>query len=71
MRNAIMKLYPNRDNSALYIRSMGKMLRVTAIFTKNEDANRHTAKPGNTDAVVAVSGSLVILADVHDKGTKL
>lgn len=52
----------------LYVRSMGKLLRVTAIFDNDEDANRHMARSDNNDAVVAVFGSFVLLADVYDKG---
>ena len=64
-----MKVYGINDSETkLFVRSMGKMLRVTAMFTDDDDANEHMAKPGNDDAVVAVSGNLVILADAHDKG---
>jgi len=28
-----MKIYPNREKTTLYIRSMGKLLAVTSIFT--------------------------------------
>jgi hypothetical protein len=56
------------SNQSLYVRSMGKLLRVTAIFDNDDDANRHMAQSGNNDAVVAVFGKLVLLADVYDQG---
>jgi len=63
-----MKLYPNKDETKLYVRSMGKMLKITAIFDDDDSANKHMAKPDNNDGVVATSGNLVLLADVYDKG---
>lgn len=56
------------DTETLYIRSMGKALRVTAIFTSADAANAHMARPGNNDAVVAEVNGLVLLADKGDRG---
>ena len=64
------KLYPNKDGAALYVRSMGKSLKVTAIFDNDDDANKHISRADNNDAVVCVAGNLVILADVYDKGER-
>ena len=55
----------------IYIGSMGKALRVTAVFADDDSANRHMEKTSNEDAVVAVFGNLVILADVHDNGVPM
>jgi hypothetical protein len=56
------------DGKQLYIRSMGKALRVVAIAESDEEANRVCAR---TDAwaVVATLGSLVLIADKYDPGT--
>jgi len=51
----------------LIIRSMGKSLRVTAIFDNDDDANKHMEK--TEDAVIAVVGPYVFLANKYDKGT--
>lgn len=61
-----MKLNPEQT---LYIRSMGKALQVTAIFTDISAANRHMER--SNDAVVAEFGKLIFLADVGDKGIKI
>jgi hypothetical protein len=60
-----MKLNPEQK---LYVRSMGKMLRVTAMFDNDDAANAHMARGGNDDAVVAVFEPYVLLADKYDKG---
>ena len=57
-----------KEHQQLYVRSMGKMLRVTAFYTAVDDANRHMERPGNTDAVVAEFGQLILLADIGDRG---
>ena len=60
------------DREHFYIRSMGKALRVTAMFTSDDAANRHMERPGNNDAVVAVfKNGLVLLADKGDRGISL
>ena len=56
------------DTEHLYIRSMGKLLRITAIYTDNQLANDHCLS--TNDAVVAVlKGGLILLADKGDRGT--
>jgi hypothetical protein len=57
-----------KQEQSLYVRSMGKLLRVTAIFQTDDEANAHMARGDNNDAVVAVFGPLVLLADMYDKG---
>ena len=50
----------------IYINSMGKRLKLTAIFDNDVDANKHMEK--TDDAVVAVFGKYVLLANRYDKG---
>lgn len=57
------------EKQNLYVRSMGKALRVTAIFSEDDDANRHMAK--SDDAVVACFGRLTFMARKYDKGAKI
>lgn len=60
-----------KETEMLYVRSMGKALRVTAIFDNDDEANAYMAQPGNDDAVVAVFGKFVLLARKWDKGIAL
>lgn len=55
-----------RPEQKFYLRSMGKLLRVTAIFTDEDKANRHMAR--TNDAVIAVCGKFIFLADKGDRG---
>lgn len=57
------------ETEMLYVRSMGKALRVTAIFTNDDAANARMAKVD--EGVVAVFGPFVLLANLHDKGIKI
>ena len=56
-----------KPEHGLYVQSMRKFLRVTAMFDSDDAANAHMAKHGD-DAVVACFGPFVLLANVHDKG---
>ena len=58
------------DHQALYVRSMRKALRVTAIFTDDSEANAHMAKHPD-DAVVACFGPFIFLASRRDKGADI
>lgn len=53
----------------LFVYSMGKRLRVTAICSTNEEANLHMEKHGD-ETVIAVFGPFVFLANKYDKGEK-
>lgn len=57
------------EKQGLFVASMGKLLRVTAMFDSDEDANQYMAAH-NSEAVVACFGHFVLLANVHDKGLK-
>ena len=54
------------EQHSIYVRSMGKALRVTAIFLSDDAANRHMAR--TNDAVVCEIGPYIFLADKGDKG---
>lgn len=59
----------NKQHS-FYFRSMGKVLRVTAIFTNDNDANEYMSK-NRDEGVIAVVNGYVFLANVYDKGIKV
>lgn len=59
-----------QDHEFLYIHSMGKRIRVTAIYTDTDDANRHMERSDNNDAVIACFGPFIFLADKYDTGIK-
>lgn len=61
-----MKLKPEQ---VLYVQSMGKALRVTAIFDNPSDANHYMAR-NKDEAVVAELGTMVLIANVYDKGAR-
>jgi hypothetical protein len=52
---------------SLYVRSMGKALRVTVIATSDAEANDYMAKHDD-DACIAVFGPFVLLANRYDPG---
>ena len=54
----------------LYVSSMRKALRVTAIFDNDREANEHMAKHSEA-AVVACVGPLVLIADKYDQGINI
>lgn len=57
------------DKHIMYFRSMGKLLRITAIFTDIDECNRHCEK--SNDAVIAESGKFIFCADMGDKGSNV
>jgi hypothetical protein len=59
-----MRLKPNQ---ALYVRSMGNALRVTAIFTSADEANEYT-ESHRDEGVVAQFGPYILLANLYDPG---
>jgi hypothetical protein len=59
-----------KDDQRLYIRSLGKVLRVTAVFTNVDAANVYmAATPG--ESCIAVYGDLILLARTNDEGGKI
>jgi len=58
------------ETETLYVRSMGKALRLLAIADNDDDANRYMSR-NDRAAVVACFGPLVLMADKHDNGTTI
>lgn len=56
-----------KNEHHLYIRSMGKALRVTAWFTSDDEAN-HWMERNSGHGVVAVLDGLILIANVYDTG---
>ena len=54
----------------LYIRSMGKALRVTAIFQDVDEANKYMEQ-NKDEGVVAEFNGMVLLADLYDHGAEI
>lgn len=61
------EVYRPKPGELVYIFSMGKRLKLTAIATSDDAANRHMAK-NPKDAVVACFGPLVLMANRYDQG---
>lgn len=55
-----------KSDEQIYIHSMGKRLKLTAVALTDDAANEHCGK--TDDAVVACFGSLVLLANKYDNG---
>lgn len=62
-----MALFRPENNQQVFVYSMGKKLKLTAIADTDEDANRHMAR--TDDAVVACFGTLVLMASKYDSGS--
>jgi hypothetical protein len=56
----------SKPEEKLYLYSMGKRLRVTAIFTDVQDANRYME--GKDEGVIAELGPFIFLANLYDPG---
>lgn len=55
----------------LYVRSMGKALRVIAIAETDAEANAYSEKHDEAAVVAIVAPNLILLADKYDPGTKI
>ncbi len=53
----------------LYVRSMGKLLAVTALFDNDDKANAYCETHAD-EGVVANGGGLVMVANLYDHGTR-
>lgn len=62
-----MALFRAENGQQVFIYSMGKKLRLTAIADNDEDANKHMAR--TDDAVIACFGTLVLMASRYDNGS--
>jgi hypothetical protein len=58
------------EGQTLYVRSMGKALRVLAVFTDNDECNAYCARVDKA-AVVAEFGPFIFVADRYDGGTAI
>ena len=56
-----------KEDQKLYLYSMGKRLRITAIFHSDDEANAYMEKNGD-EAVIAVADPYVFIANKYDKG---
>ncbi len=54
------------EEQNLYLKSMGKALRITGIFESIDDCNNHCSKCN--DGVIAEFGKYIFTADIYDKG---
>ena len=57
-----------KATETLLFRSMGKSLRIIAIFTTESDANAYMAKHDNA-ACIAEFGPFIFLANKYDQGS--
>ena len=58
------------DEQLLYVRSMGKALRVTAIHTSDAEANAYMGRHRD-EGCVAVFGPFVLCANLYDQGISI
>jgi microcompartment protein CcmK/EutM len=56
----------SKENELLLIYSMGKKLKITAMFDNDDECNKHLAQ--SNDSVIACFGGFVLCADKSDKG---
>lgn len=52
----------------LYVRSMGKVLRVTAVFSTVDECNEHCRKHPEQGVVAEMPEGPILLANIYDKG---
>lgn len=57
------------NNQCMYLRSMGKALKITGIFTNIEKANQFCSETNN--GVIAEFGKFIFTADMGDKGVSI
>ena len=54
----------------MYVRSMSKALRITAIFETKDEANAHMSRHKD-QGVVARFGKYILLANLYDSGAEI
>ena len=62
-----MKLKPEQ---MLYVRTMGKALKVTAVFTDDDSANAYMSNHSD-EGVVAEFAPYIFIANVYDNGIQI
>lgn len=63
-------LWKSKEDEYLWIYSMGKKMRVTAITDNDKEANAHMEKTGVREGVIACFGPFVFMANLYDRGEK-
>lgn len=58
----------SKAQEKIYLYSMGKRLRVTAMFTDVKDANAYMERHDD-EGVIAELGPFIFLANLYDQGT--
>ena len=62
--------YTFKETHNVYIRSMGKLLRITAIAVGDDAANAYM-ETHDSAAMIAECGPFIFMADKYDPGTKI
>ena len=65
-----MKIYPGKEKTELYMRSMGKALKVTSIFTTVDSTNAYL-ETHRDEGVVAEADGLIFCANTYDHGVEI
>lgn len=69
MNNQIAHINGDGTKMQIYLRSMGKLLAVTAIFFNDSDCNAYLENHRD-EGVIAEGGGLVFCANLYDHGTR-
>ena len=59
-----------KEKQTVYVRSMGKVLEVSAIFDNDSDANKYMEKH-HDEGVIAVFGNYVFIAEMYQPGLRV
>jgi len=59
-----------KEHQAIYVRSMGKALRVTALFTSDSEANQFMKKNPDHGVIAEYSG-IIFVANIYDNGINI
>ena len=59
-----------KDYQIIYVRSMGKLLKVTALFTDNSECNKYL-ESHKDEGVIAEYGNTIFVANCYDHGLKV
>ena len=59
-----------KDCQVIYVRSMGKVLTITALFTNDVRCNKYL-ESHKDEGVIAVFDEFIFVADLNDQGIKI
>lgn len=62
--------FTEKDNVSFYVRSMGKLLKITAAFESIEEANKYM-ESHKDEGMIAEKGNTIFLANLYDQGLKV